>query len=60
MSGKERLCDECGSPISVCNARAMIREALRRGHKLDAILPEVTGASEEVRATLAQLEVPEC
>lgn len=40
----EAACDDCGLPISVCNARAMIREAINRGHGYGAILPHLEAA----------------
>lgn len=39
--GSERLCDDCGLPIPVCNARAMINSAMERGHSLESIVPQV-------------------
>ena len=36
MSAPETKCDECGLPISICNARAMVREAVKRNGR-DAV-----------------------
>jgi hypothetical protein len=38
MSRKaEQICGECGLPLSVCNAVAVIREARKRGHEIPEI-----------------------
>jgi hypothetical protein len=40
----ERICGECGLPISVCNAVAVIREARKRGHEI----PEIAAKDAEI------------
>lgn len=46
----EQICDDCGKPISVCNAEAMVREMRKRGHEL----PEIHALQEAITAEEAR------
>lgn len=48
----DRKCDDCGLPISVCNAEAMIRDARSRGHEI----PEIARLQAEVERLTKGLE----
>lgn len=48
----ERICGECGLPISVCNAVAVIREARKRGHEI----PEIAAKDAEIARLEAEAD----
>ena len=47
----ESKCDDCGLPLSVCNAEAMIREARKRGNEV----PEIARLTAELIAARRKL-----
>ena len=45
-TNRENICDECGLPISICNAKAMFEQAARRNGR-DAVIAAILDAQTE-------------
>ena len=54
-TNRENICDECGLPISICNAKAMFEHAVRRNGR-EAVIAAILDAWTATNA-VAQLVI---